>query len=260
MHQSNSNKLAAKLRARQQDKEILLMTHIVIGYPSFDDSLRLVEAMVDSGVDLMELQIPFSEPTADGPVILRANQGALDNGSTIERCLQFAEEVAARFDIPFVIMTYYNILFKYGVEDFATRIAEAGLHGAIIPDLPPEEAQEYLTAMNSQHLAPVFIFTPTTSDERMQQINDVSNGMIYCVARRGVTGADTDFSDDIGGYLARCREATELPLAVGFGVKDKADIDFLRGQVDIAVIGSQTIRIVEEQGVDAVRAFLADLT
>ncbi len=207
----------------------------------------------------MELQIPFSEPTADGPVILRANQGALDNGSTVERCLEFAEAVSKRFDIPFLIMTYYNILYKYGVKDFVTRIAEAGLYGAIVPDLPPEEGSEYLSAMRENHLAPVFIYTPTTSDERMQKIATEGDGMIYCVARRGVTGANTEFSDDLEDYLKRCRGMTDLPLGVGFGVKDKNDIDFLRGQVDIAVIGSETIRVVEDRGVEAVKGFLSSL-
>ncbi len=251
--------LASALRARREQRDILLMTHIVVGYPSFEDSLRMVEAMVEGGVDIMELQIPFSEPTADGPVILRANQAALDAGSTVERCLQFAEQVAERFDIPFLIMTYYNILYAYGVERFAARMAQAGLRGAIVPDLPPEEAQAYLAAMKAHGLAPIFIYTPTTSDERMQRIAKVAAGMLYCVARRGVTGAATSFGDELDGYLARCRAATNLPLAVGFGVKDRGDVGFLKGRADLAVIGTQTIRLVEDHGVKAVKPFIQGL-
>ena len=138
--------LEERLREQMTKKDILLMTHIVMGYPNFDDSLRVVESMVEAGVDVMELQIPFSEPMADGPVILHANQRALEAGSTVERCMKFGEEVSRRFDIPFLVMTYYNILFKYGVERFAERMAAAGLVGAIVPDLPPEEASEYLKA------------------------------------------------------------------------------------------------------------------
>jgi tryptophan synthase alpha chain len=251
--------LEETIRRRRQEREILLMTHIVVGYPSFDESLRIVEAMVEAGVDVMELQIPFSEPTADGPVILRANQASLDAGSTVERCLTFSEEVAKRFDIPFLLMTYYNILFKYGVEAFAERMARTGLHGAIVPDLPPEEASEYLAAMRANALAPIFIYTPTTSDARMRLIAEVADGLVYCVARRGVTGSATAFGDELDTYLARCRAATDLPLALGFGVKDRADVDFLRGRADLAVIGTQTIRLVEEQGVDAVKPFIASL-
>ena len=251
--------LADEIRRRREQRDILLMTHIVVGYPSFDESLRIVEAMVEAGVDVMELQVPFSEPTADGPVILRANQRSLDAGSTVERCLEFSEQVAQRFDIPFLLMTYYNILYRYGVGDFAARLRAAGLRGAIVPDLPPEEAGEYLEAMRSHTLAPVFIFTPTTSDARMRSIAEVADGLIYCVARRGVTGAATDFGDELDGYLARCRAASGLPLALGFGVKDRADVDFLRGRADLAVIGTQTIRLVEEHGVEAVKPFIESL-
>ena len=251
--------LAEDLRTMRQDKEILLMTHIVLGYPNFDDCLRVIGGMVEAGVDLMELQIPFSEPIADGPVILRANQQSLAAGATVDQCLEFAESVASRFDIPFVFMSYYNILFKYGVEAFAQKMSEIGLAGAIVPDLPPEESDSYLAAMDREGLAPIFIFSPNTSDVRMQTIASCAEGFVYCVARKGVTGAGTEFSQSLEAYIARCRAATELPLALGFGVKDKTDVDFLRGQVDIAVIGTQTIRVVEEQGVAAVREFIAGL-
>lgn len=251
--------LADVIRTKKEKRDILLMTHIVIGYPSFEASMAIVEAMVEAGVDVMELQIPFSEPTADGPVILRANQRSLDAGSTVERCLQFAEECARRFDIPFLLMTYYNILFKYGIDDFAQRMSDGNLTGAIVPDLPPEEAGEYLEAMKSRGLAPVFIYTPTTDDARMQLIADVADGLVYCVARRGVTGSDTHFDAELDGYLGRCRAATDLPLALGFGVKDRADVDYLRGRADLAVIGTQTIRLVEESGVAAVKPFIESL-
>jgi tryptophan synthase alpha chain len=251
--------LAEHLRAKQREREILLMTHIVMGYPSFEDSLRVVEAMVEAGVEIMELQIPFSEPIADGPVILHANQRSLQAGSSVERCLEFGEEVAKRFDIPFLLMSYYNILFKYGVDAFTKRMAEAGLAGAIVPDLPPEEADEYLAAMAAHDLSPVFILSPRTTDERMARISKVTQGLVYCVARKGVTGQETSFSDELDGYLTRCRAATDLPLALGFGVKDRADVDFLRGRADLAVIGTQTIRVVEEEGVEGVKPFIEGL-
>ena len=251
--------LEQRLREALTEKDILLMTHIVVGYPKFDDSMRVVESMVEAGVDIMELQIPFSDPMADGPVILHANQRALEAGSTVERCLEFGEAVAQRFDIPFLVMTYYNILFKYGVARFAKRMAEAGLVGAIVPDLPPGEAEDYLREMKQHDLAPVFIFSPNTTDERMRTIAASAEGLVYCVARKGVTGAETDFSEDLNQYLARCRSATSLPLALGFGVKDAEDVALLKGRADLAVIGTQTIRVMEEQGVDAVRGFIEGL-
>ncbi len=251
--------LESYIRSRLDQKPILLMTHIVIGYPSLEASMEIVRTMVAAGVDLMELQIPFSEPIADGPVILKANQQALANGVTVGQCLDFGREVANQFPIPFLYMTYYNILFKYGVATFADHMHAAGLHGAIVPDLPPEEADAYLAALGKHGLAPIFIFSPTTADARMGTIARVAGGFVYCVARKGVTGDQTDFSGQIGHYLARCRAATPLPLALGFGVKDKADMRFLEGRADIAVIGTQVLRLVEEKGVGALAGFIAGL-
>jgi tryptophan synthase alpha chain len=247
------------IKNRVKEKKILLMTHIVLGYPNFEDSFKIVEAMVNAGVDLMELQIPFSEPIADGPVILRANQKSLASGTSVKECLDFAEKVTSQFDIPFLFMSYYNILFQYNLERFADAMVNAGIKGAIVPDIPPEEGGEYISAMNNRHLSPVFIFSPTTPEERMKYIAEEGNGFVYCVARKGVTGDSTDFSQTLDDYLSKCKSATDLPLALGFGVKDKNDIDFLRGKVDIAVIGTQTIRIVEEKGVSAVGDFISGL-
>jgi tryptophan synthase alpha chain len=251
--------LEDELRERAREREILLMTHIVLGYPSMGTSLRIVEAMVENGVELMELQIPFSEPMADGPVILRANSEALARGATVEGCLELAEQVSSRFDIPFLFMTYYNILYKYGEQRFAEAMKARNVAGAIIPDLPPEEAESYLSAMRAAEREPIFLFTPSTSDERLQLIAKYARGFVYCVARKGVTGADTQFSDEFDAYIRRCRAATDLPLALGFGVKDSADVDFLRGRVDIAVVGSETIRVVDANGVGAVGPFIRAL-
>lgn len=247
------------IRTRRQERDILLMTHIVLGYPSFEDSLRLIAAMVEAGVDLMELQIPFSEPIADGPVILKANSAALERGATVAKCFETARTAAGRFPIPFLFMSYYNILFTYGPDRFAADMAAAGLRGAIVPDAPLEEGDEYLAAMAAHSLDPVFIFAPNSPDGRMRQLAAHARGFVYCVARKGVTGQATDFSADLDAYLARCRAATDLPLAVGFGVKDRADVDFLRGKADIAVVGSQTLRVLDEQGVDAVGDFIRSL-
>ena len=251
--------LESYINQQLQTKEILLMTHIVMGYPDFDTSYEIVRQMVEAGVDLMELQIPFSEPMADGPVILRANQKAIEGGSTVKRCFDFAKRVAQDFSIPFLFMSYANILYKYGMEPFSDQMAKLNLKGAIVPDLPPEEGKDYLAAMAKNNLAPIYIFSPETSNERMAYISKVAKGFVYCLARKGVTGKTTSFSTDIADYLSRCKKATPLPLAVGFGVKDKADIDFLRANADIAVVGSQTIRVVEEKGVEATGDFIRSL-
>jgi tryptophan synthase alpha chain len=251
--------LEAYLSGQVKEKGILLMTHIVLGYPSYEEGFRIIETMVAAGVDLMELQIPFSEPIADGPIILHANQKALAAGATVQKSLDFTREVTRSFDIPFLFMSYYNILYKYGIERFTSEMATSNLKGAIVPDLPPEEGQDYLEAMRKYQLDPIFIFSPTTPDKRMKYLASFGKGFIYCVARKGVTGAETDFSKELETYLYHCRQATTLPLALGFGVKEKADIDFLRGKADIAVIGSETIRLIDKKGISAVGRFIRGL-
>ena len=180
------------IKNKLKEKDILLMTHIVAGYPNFEDSYKIIESMVNAGVDLMELQIPFSEPIADGPVILNANQVALQNGATVQKCLELAKKVSNDFDIPFLFMSYCNIIYKYGISNFIKKSAEFNLKGMIIPDLPHEEGQEYLSAMNENNLAPIFLFSPTTPLARMKEISSYAKGFVYCVARKGVTGLDTN--------------------------------------------------------------------
>jgi tryptophan synthase alpha chain len=247
------------VKDRLSQRGMLLMTHIVLGHPDFDTSLRLVETMAQAGVDLMELQIPFSEPIADGPVILRANQEALNGGATVERCFELASQVARRFDLPFLFMTYYNVIFRRGVGPFASRMRAARMKGAIVPDLPPEEGADYLEAMTENALAPIFIFSPNTKATRMKELAQHGRGFIYCVARKGVTGSDTAFTSELTDYLSRARAATSLPLAVGFGVKEKRDVDFLQGKADIAVVGSETLRVLDKSGVKGVGTFLNSL-
>jgi tryptophan synthase alpha chain len=251
--------LADYIRSKRREREVLLMTHIVVGYPDLETSLALVDAMVRAGVDLMELQIPFSEPMADGPVILKANQLALKRGITVDACFEFARRVTERHSIPFLFMSYYNILFKRGLDRFVTDARAAGIVGAIVPDCPPEEGADYIVAMRRAELAPVFIYSPNTPDERMRALGKIGDGFVYVVARKGVTGSATEFSGELAGYLQRSRRATELPLAVGFGLKSRADVAFLEGKADIAVVGSQSLRLLEQEGVAAVERFVREL-
>jgi len=247
------------LREALTRKKILLMTHLVLGYPSFAINREVIRQMVQNGVDLIEMQIPFSEPVADGPMILKANQEAIARGAKVEQCLEFAAEITAEFHIPFLFMTYYNILHRYGVEKFLNRAYDINMQGFIVPDLPPEEGREYLEQVKGLNMAPIQIFAPTSSLERMQFLAHNGAGFIYCVARRGVTGKKTDFDQDFDAYIRRCRKATNLPLAVGFGIRSAEDVAFLAGKADIAVIGTETIRLVDAKGADAVGPFIAGL-
>jgi tryptophan synthase alpha chain len=235
------------------------MTHLVLGYPSLEVNAEVVGQMVGNGVDLIELQIPFSEPVADGPVIARACQEAIAGGVTVRQCLDFAAAMTREHSIPFLFMTYYNILFRFGEEAFLERAKKMGIRGLIVPDLPPEEGGGYLELAGRHDIAPVQVFAPTSTDARMRTLAASAGGFIYCVARRGVTGSRTTFDREFDDYLARCRAATDLPLAVGFGIQGREDVAALAGKADIAVIGTRTIRLVDEAGPTAVGPFIAGL-
>ncbi|MEW6221184.1 MAG: tryptophan synthase subunit alpha [Thermodesulfobacteriota bacterium] len=251
--------LEERIRALRSKKDILLMTHIVLGYPSLAVNRRVIKAMVDAGVDLIELQIPFSEPMADGPVILKANQVAIESGIRVAACLDFAREMVQAHPIPFLFMTYCNIVFRHGEEAFLDRAVAAGIKGVILPDLPPEEGADFLALARAKGVAPILIYAPTSTGARMRELAGHAAGFIYCVARKGVTGKATRFDADLAVYLGRCRAATSLPLAVGFGLRSREDVQFLTGKADIAVVGSETIRVVDRDGPDAVGPFLAGL-
>jgi len=247
------------IRKTKQEKDILLMTHLVLGYPSLAINREVIRQMVEKGVELIEMQIPFSEPVADGPLIVKANQDSLVSGTRVADCLEFAAEMTATHQIPFLFMTYYNIIFKYGVERFFKKAVEIGIRGFIVPDLPPEEGQEFLELADRYNIAPILIYAPTSTPERMRFLDKHARGFIYCVARRGVTGKQTEFTSDFEAYLARCRQSTALPLAVGFGISSREDVRYLTGKADIAVIGTATIRLVAEHGPEAVGPFIAGL-
>ncbi|UCF01222.1 MAG: tryptophan synthase subunit alpha [Deltaproteobacteria bacterium] len=247
------------IRNKQKEKDILLMAHVVMGYPSIEETFELVRTIVEAGVDLMELQIPFSEPIADGPVILQANQAALGDGVRVDDCFRLARKVTDAFDIPFLFMTYYNVVFKRGEERFFAETREAGICGAIVPDIPPEEGESFMAAAAANNIDPIFILAPTSSSARISYLARFGRGFFYCVARKGVTGAETDFSSELDEFLYRCRRATQLPLALGFGVSSKEDVQFLRGKVEIAVVGSQALRLLNTNGIRAVGDFFGKL-
>jgi tryptophan synthase alpha chain len=156
-------------------------------------------------------------------------------------------------------MTYYNVVFKRGEERFFAETREAGICGAIVPDIPPEEGESFMAAATANNIDPIFILAPTSSSERINYLARFGRGFFYCVARKGVTGAKTDFSSELNEFLDRCRGATQLPLALGFGVSSKEDVQFLRGKVEIAVVGSQAIRLLNTNGTKAVGDFFGSL-
>jgi tryptophan synthase alpha chain len=251
--------LQAYIEQRKQDKDLLVMAHVVCGYPSFEDNMRELEIMAEAGVDLVELQFPFSEPSADGPLFVKANEISLKAGTTVDQCFAFMKEVSERFPFKVLMMGYYNTVFKAGEETFLKRLKEAGGVGYILPDLPVEEAGHLHQLSAELALEPIILMTPTSSDQRLAALGKAARGFVYVVARKGVTGSKTQMGDDVEELVARCRKHADVPMGVGFGISSRQDIKFLRGTADIAIVGTAALKTWEEFGADGLRAFFAEL-
>lgn len=247
------------IRKRLETKPICLMTHVIAGYPSYDDNLKALEIMAENDVDIVEIQMPFSEPTADGPVFVRANQEALKRGATVAKYFDLMNQAATQFDFPLLMMGYFNPVFKMGEDIFIQRLKSAGGKGFIIPDLPVEQGANLYELAKTNKLAPIAMMTPTTTAARLDVIGKAGAGFIYVVARRGVTGKKTDFEQTFDDYINRCHQATNLPLAVGFGLSHKNDLAFLTGKAEIAIIGTAILKIWEREGEKGLREFFRKL-
>jgi len=251
--------LQSFLAERKKDKDLLVMAHVVCGYPSFEDNMQELEIMAEAGVDLVELQFPFSEPSADGPLFVHANEQSLKAGTTVEQCFEFMKQASERFPFQLLMMGYYNTVFKMGEETFVKRLKDAGGVGYILPDLPVEESANLHRLSEEAGIEPIILMTPTSSDKRLAQLGAVSRGLVYVVARKGVTGSKTNMGDDVLALIERCRQHTSAQIGVGFGISGKEDMDFLRGSADMAIVGTAALKTWEESGADGLRKFFADL-
>jgi len=247
------------LRQRLAERRILLMTHLIVGYPSLDANWRMLEIMDEVGVDVVELQMAFSEPMADGPTFVRANQAALAAGLSRDDYFDFLGRATSSFPFPHLMMGYYNTVFRMGHEFFCSRLAEAGGQGYIIPDLPWEEYGDLYPLSEAAGLEPILLMTPTSTAERLAALGQRARGMVYTVARRGVTGPATELEQETFDFVGRCRSATDLPLALGFGLRRGDDLRRLRGVVDVGIVGSALLERWEEAGEAGYRDLVADL-
>lgn len=243
-----------------------IMTHLVAGYPSLKMTEALTLAMVESGVSFIEIQIPFSDPVADGPTISIANKVALDNGTTPKDAFKLMHRLKAKgVKIPLLFMTYYNILFAYGLEKFCKDAKAAGVYGFIVPDIPPDEEpnEHYLAICKKYGLHAIQIVSPLTSRQRMKEIAQVASGFIYCVSTTGKTGARGTLDMDAIRYVDTLRKYTKLPLALGFGISNRQQVEQALEKADIAVIGSKLIQVFDaakpSQAQDAVKKFLKEI-
>ena len=251
--------LTAYIRERLVSRKILLMTHVIAGYPSWEANWQMLEIMQEVGVDMVELQMPFSEPVADGPTFARANQLALRQGIRLDQYFDFMRRATGTFDFPHLMMGYYNVAFRLGHTEFCARLRENGATGFILPDLPFEEYGDLFESSAKRHLSPILLMAPTNTPARMAAIGKHSQGFVYAVARKGVTGRKTDLDHGLNTFVEDCRRATELPLALGFGLRGGDDLRRLQGAVEMAIVGSALLETWEEGGVEEYRQFLTEL-
>ena len=251
----------------------IFMPYFPLGYPDLDTSIDVIEALAKNGADLIEVGLSFSDPLADGPVIQKATQVALEKGITVKKSLAAVAELRKRsVDIPLILMGYYNPMLAYGLEKFVHDAREAGADGFIVPDLPPEEAGEFESILNgastagfdAKRLNPplsamplIQMLAPTTPNERMKAIARNAKGFIYLVSVTGVTGARTSISDGLGDLIARVREHTSVPVCVGFGISTPEQAAQVGALADGVIVGSACVKAIggSEKPVEAAKEF-----
>jgi len=248
------DELFARTRA---EGRAALVGYLPVGFPSYEDSVAAMVAMVEGGVDMVEVGVPYTDPGMDGPVIQVAVDAALRAGSRVAHVFDAVRAVTEH--APAVVMGYWNPIEKLTPAVFAQRLADAGGSGAITPDLIPEEAGPWLEAAREHDLDPVFLVAPSSSDERLEVVGRTNRGFVYAASTMGVTGTRDVVSNRAEELVARMREHTDLPIGVGLGVSNGAQAAEVARYADAVIVGSAFVRALGDEGVDAVRRLAADL-
>jgi tryptophan synthase alpha chain len=222
-----------------------LVAYVTCGDPSLAATREIVLAAIDAGASVIELGVPFSDPVADGPVIQRASERALQNGTTLAQVIDLANGIRAKSAAGLIIFSYLNPILRMGMAAFTSAIKKAGIDGALITDLPVEEAGDYAGEMQKRKLASVFLAAPTSTDERLKRIAQASSGFVYAVSRTGVTGARQQLPEDAQKLVRRLRKFTKLPIAVGFGISTAEQFSLMGKFADAAVVGSAIVETIE---------------
>jgi tryptophan synthase alpha chain len=229
-----------------QAKHTALIPYITVGYPTVETTLKVVPLLASTGCDIIELGIPFSDPLADGATIQRASYEALRQGVTPRVCFEVAQELRWRVKIPLVFMTYYNPVFKFGLEQFCSKCAEVEIDGLIIPDLPPEEGKELEKSTKRHGLDLIYLLSPASTKERIRLVTSKSSGFIYLVSLTGVTGARDKLPEELENFVASVRERTEKPLCVGFGISTPEQVRRVAKVADGVIVGSRIIQLLDK--------------
>ena len=262
------NKIDERVGELRESGRKGLMTHVVVGYPSLDATRKLVLAMDEAGADFVELQIPFADSLADGSTIQVACEKSLAGGTKVADAFAIAAELAGVVRMPLLFMAYANTVYRYGIDSFCADAAAAGISGLIVPDLPLEaaELEGFLAACRRHGLHNIVVLGPTSTDERLAKNATIASGLVYCMSREGVTGTHLGMAPDAQDYLARVREHTTVPIAVGFGISNREQLDRVLPHCDVAVVGSALIHQINtvdpadsQRMVEAAENFLATL-
>jgi len=231
-------------QAVRADGDLKLIPYLMAGHPNRKKSVDVAKRLAASGVAALEIGVPHSDPLADGPVIQKAGQVALEHGMTVAGALELAGEVASE-GVPVVLMTYINPILAYDPRKFAAEAAQAGVAGVIVPDMPVEEAEPVAGWLRSAALDTVFMVAPTTAPARMEAIAERSSGFVYCVTLTGITGARKELPPGLKQVIGELRKHTKLPVAAGFGISRPEHMETLRGVADAAVVGSAVVAEID---------------
>ncbi|HEX3437114.1 MAG TPA: tryptophan synthase subunit alpha [Pseudacidobacterium sp.] len=224
-----------------------LVAYLTAGDPDLETTREIALAAIDAGADVLELGVPFSDPLADGPVIQRASERAVQNGTRLADVLALAADLRRqRPEAGLVIFSYYNPVLRFGLERFCETAEKAGVDGVLITDMIVEEADAYLKQLSAHHLAPIFLAAPTSPDERLQRIAQASQGFVYAISRTGITGTQQQLASDAEQLVKRLRNFTDLPIAVGFGISNAEHVAAVGEFADAAVVGSALVAIIEK--------------
>ena len=258
---TGARRIASAFEALKTENRAALIPYVTLGFPTPYASLALAEAAVSAGADLLELGVPFSDPLADGPVIQRATHIALQHGITVGRCLELVRDLRLRgIMVPLIFMGYYNPILAYGERAFCRACREAQVDGLIVPDLPPEEGEALERECRTMGLAMIYLLAPTSTPERIRFVTERSSGFVYLVSVAGTTVARERLPADLDSFVARVRDVTDKPLAVGFGISSPDQARQVARQADGVVVGSALLRRVDTaDGIDRARAFVAEL-
>lgn len=239
----------------------LVSIYFTAGFPQLRDTVGIIENLEKSGVDLIEIGLPFSDPLADGPTIQESSTKALRNGMTTELLFEQLSDIRQRVNIPLIIMGYFNPVMQYGVEAFCQKCEDIGIDALILPDLPLREYQlHYKEIFNRHGLDLIYLITPQTPEERIRAIDEMSNSFIYMVSSSSTTGAKAGFSEENQGYFKRIADMKlKNPTLVGFGISDKNSFDQATAHSQGAIIGSAFIKHIETQGIDQISSFVQNL-